>query len=308
MIDYYQLPSRAPKCDLLRLDSPGEHAELASYLIHLGGGPSTTLEHGEVAYLREFHQGYLGLLERIAEWRLPSLNAPEQIAVMFDKWRCHERWRAADLARPEASLAPSSFAEWECQRTKHGRVFLKPLHGSSGSGVCALRWSDTQQQMFSPIRLVKGKLFNSLSVQRYDSWEAIADILSRLLSMGMIAETWVPKRTVPEGVIDVRVLVIEGEARHHVVRQSRSPMTNLHLGNRRATSDGLDSELAQAKVLAERAAACFPDCVYAGVDVLLDVRGRPCIGEINAFGDLLPGLKHRGEDTYQAIARAALER
>ena len=43
-------------------------------------------------------------------------------------------------------------------------------------------------------------------------------------------------------------------------------------------------------------------------DVMLSLRTegerRAFVGEINAFGDLLPQLLHRGESAYTAIARA----
>jgi hypothetical protein len=65
-----------------------------------------------------------------------------------------------------------------------------------------------------------------------------------------------------------------------------------------------EDQLQAAFHLAEKAAACFPDSLYAGVDVLVDNRHQPHIGEINAFGDLLPRLIHRGESAYAAIAQA----
>ena len=307
LIDYQNLPESAPQVDVLRIDSPGENAALATQLIELGGGPKNApLEHGEVAYLREFHLGFCAQLERVRAWNLPTFNAPDDIAVMFDKWQSHQRFVSAGISRPPSSLAPTSFVEWQSRRADHGRIFLKPLHGSSSSGVCALRWTPTQQQLQSPLRIVRGRLFNSLRVQKYETWAQIEFILAKLLPQGMIEETWIPKLSLPDGAVDVRVLVIAGAARHHVVRQSRSPMTNLHLGNRRGDSNGLDAPLKAAFRLAEQAAACFPNSLYAGVDVLLDQKGRAYIGEINAFGDLLPGLIHRGEDAYQAIARAYL--
>jgi D-alanine-D-alanine ligase-like ATP-grasp enzyme len=85
-------------------------------------------------------------------------------------------------------------------------------------------------------------------------------------------------------------------------------MTNLHLGNRRISPQAVADHLDGASRLAERAAACFGGCLYAGVDVLLDAKGQAFIGEINAFGDLLPGLTDRGDDAYTAIARAYLAR
>jgi glutathione synthase/RimK-type ligase-like ATP-grasp enzyme len=310
LIDYQNLPNAAPRVDVLRIDSPGENAALANHLIALGGAPKgTKIEHGEVAYLGEFHQGYCKLLRRIAAWELPAFNAPGEIAVMFDKWQSHQRFLrdTLEINRPPSTLAPSSYSEWQKQRPDHGRIFLKPLHGSSSSGVCALRWTPSKQQLISPIRIADRRLFNSLRVQKYETWEQIEFILARLLPQGMIAETWIPKLSLQGGAVDVRVLVIAGQARHYVLRQSHSPMTNLHLGNRRADPTGLEVPLAAAARLAEKAAACFPNSLYAGVDVLLDRRGKAYIGEINAFGDLLPGLSDGGEDTYTAIANAYLD-
>jgi len=64
------------------------------------------------------------------------------------------------------------------------------------------------------------------------------------------------------------------------------------------------AKLEAAFRLAEKAAGCFPDSLYAGVDILIDSRHRALVGEINAFGDLLPRLAHRGESAYVAIAKA----
>ena len=273
LIDYQELPNAAPRVDVLRIDSPGENAALANHLIALGGAPKAAkLEHGEVAYLREFHLGYCELLRRIAAWELPAFNAPGEIAVMFDKWQSHQRFLGdTEMTRPPSTLAPPSYSEWQKQRAVHGRIFLKPLYGASSSGVCALRWTPSKQQLISPIRIARGRLFNSLRVQKYETWEQIEFILARLLPQGMIAETWIPKLNLQGGAVDVRVLVIAGQARHYVVRQSHSPMTNLHLGNRRANPAGLEAPLAAAARLAEKAAACFPNSLYAGVDVLLDL-------------------------------------
>ena len=104
--------------------------------------------------------------------------------------------------------------------------------------------------------------------------------------------------------------VIAGRARHAVVRCSTSPMTNLHLGNRRGPLPAMielvgEERWRQARELAEAAVACVPGAFYAGVDVLFDARDhRPHVVEANAFGDLLPGLLERGDDTYTAEIRA----
>lgn len=295
--------------DLLRVESPGENDEVSRKLIALGGGPlQADLEFGQVAYLSEYHRGFLEVLRWVGESGLPCLNSAESITVMFDKWKCHQRFLQNGLPRPQSWLAPSSFEEFAPLLTSgHGRLFLKPLHGSSASGVCALRWMPGRIQLISSVELERGRLFNSLKVRSYHRWEDIEAILTFLLSQGMMAERWIPKISTPHGVADLRVLVIAGKARHRVVRQSRHPMTNLHLGNRRGEESDFREQLGTTRwkaalELAEAAAGCFPDCLYAGVDILIDTRGRALIGEINAFGDLLPGLIHGGESAYQAIA------
>ena len=296
--------------DSLRIDSPGENEEVARALIALGEGPDRAdLEFGEVAYLREYYRGYQSLLQRIARGGVRCLSHPDEIAVMFDKWACHQRFAQAGLSRPPAFLAPSTFDDLRKTMAAGGRLFLKPLHGSSASGVCALRWSRDRMQLMAPLRLVKSKLFNDLRVGRFERADEIEAILNLLLPQGMIAEQWIPKLSLPGGVVDLRILVLGGEARHVVVRQSRQPMTNLHLGNRRGDLSELRGFLGEdrwgaALTLAEQAALCFPRSLSVGVDILLDYRGRALIGEVNAFGDLLPGLTDRGETTYVAILKA----
>ena len=301
---------------ILRIDSPGENEAVTLALIARGGGPvGASLQHGEIAYLREYHRGFCEVLELIEATGIPCLNSPRDIAAMFDKWVSHCRFSERGVPRPASELAPKDFTTLlrEMRSRGHGRIFLKPLHGSSASGVCALRWTSHQQQLIAPLRIEaaggQAVLVNSLEVRIYTTIADIDLILGKLLPQGMISEQWIPKLTLPGGVIDLRVLVIAGEARHWVVRQSRHPMTNLHLGNRRGDQSALmdligPDKLEKAFAVAVKAASCFPDSLYAGVDILLDSRHRSLVGEINAFGDLLPRLTHRGESTYTALARA----
>ena len=302
--------------DLLRIDSPGEDESVTKALITLGGGPAhPALAFGEINFLREYHRGFCGVLDGIERRGIRCLNAPQNIRVMCDKWACHQCFLEHGVARPPSELAPHDFPSLvEQMRARgSGRLFLKPLHGSSASGVCALRWTPHHQQLIAPLRIQsKGGqaiLVNSLEVRTYSSLADIETVLRLLLPQGMIREQWIPKLTLREGAVDLRVLVIDGEARHWVIRQSRHPMTNLHLGNRRGDEAALREliglpNLDAAFRLAEKAAACFPDSLYSGVDILIDSRHRSLVGEINAFGDLLPRLIHRGDSAYSAIAKA----
>jgi hypothetical protein len=70
---------------------------------------------------------------------------------------------------------------------------------------------------------------------------------------------------------------------------------------------------AAALEISERAAACFPGTLCVGVDLLPAVGWRRfAVGEVNAFGDLLPrltglpGSGAEGLDTYAAQVAAAV--
>ncbi|MBN1909117.1 MAG: STM4014 family protein [Pirellulales bacterium] len=309
---------RLATTDMVRLDSPGEDDGVLQRLVQLGGGEGG-LAFGEIGFLHEQYQGFRAVLDRLCTLATPFQNSPAEVKVMFDKWASHARFAAAGLARPATWLAPTtveSFRELRSEycSTSSGRLFLKPRYASSASGVCAYRWSRDREQLIAPIEIQQDRsgvrLYNSLRIRRYTSFEQIDAILGRLLPQGMVCESWIRKAWLPDGQFDLRIVVIGGEARHVVVRRSHYPMTNLHLGNQRGSVDEVCESfgrrvLDMCKRLAERAAACFPDSLYAGVDVLVRSKAEPLVCEINAFGDLLPNVTHRGETTYEAILRSS---
>ena len=49
----------------------------------------------------------------------------------------------------------------------------------------------------------------------------------------------------------------------------------------------------------ERVAACFPQTLHVAVDLMFGSGWRGhAVAEVNAFGDLLPGVLAAGRDTY----------
>jgi hypothetical protein len=95
---------------------------------------------------------------------------------------------------------------------------------------------------------------------------------------------------------------------------SRSPFTNLHLGNKRGDLSAIIARLGEpawraALRTCERAAAVFPGSLHVDVDLLVvpEWKRHPVL-EANAFGDLLPGVLCNGMDTYVAEVRAVVQR
>src|SRR5262249_26769433 len=119
-------------------------------------------------------------------------------------------------------------------------------------------------------------------------------------------EQWLPKAGLDNRTFDLRVVGIAGRACLTVVRLSRSPMTNLHLLNERVDEGavrgrGGRSAWDAARRNCELAMECFPESLYAGIGLMFSPdHRRQAVIEVNAFGDLLPGVFWQGLETYAA--------
>ncbi|MGW0179549.1 STM4014 family protein [Nocardia sp. NPDC003345] len=302
--------------ELVRLDSAGENPEVDRLL--RGIGDPTRVEGTGLWYTR--------FTAAVASLRGGHrLDDPAELAVLFDKRLCHARLAAAGLPVPDSPTSGRSVAlnGWEEARRRMDdagmpRAFVKIAHGSSASGVLAVeRHPGGRVRVTTSVELTaSGALHNSLRVRRYHRETDVAAIVDRLAPDGLHIERWIPKASVQGRSCDLRVVVIAGRATHLVVRSASVPITNLHLGGLRGDVDAVRAAAGEhwwhALDLAERAAACFPRTLCVGVDLLPTAGWRRfVVGEVNAFGDLLPritgfaGTPAAGLDTYTAQLGAA---
>ncbi|MEV6303215.1 STM4014 family protein [Actinoplanes sp. NPDC051861] len=295
---------------LVRIDSPGEDAAV-DRLLRGPGAPAA--EHGEILGLAAAFGGLRDGLARIEAGGGTLLNQPADILAMTDKARCHAMLEAAGIPVPPALTTPvSDYGSLLAgmREAGWGRVFVKPAYGSSASGVIALAVHGRRVLAITSVELSGEKIFNSLRVRRYENASEVAAIVDRLAPDGLHVERWYPKASLGNRVLDLRVVVIAGEPRHTVVRTSRSPMTNLHLGNARgdvAAVRAAAGETAWARAMRTCAevARLFPRTLHVGVDLMFRAGWRGhAVAEVNAFGDLLPGVVADGRDTYESQAAA----
>ncbi|MEE6263728.1 STM4014 family protein [Plantactinospora sonchi] len=309
-------PVRLPAGATVRIDSPGEDAEVDRLL----RGADRPAEHGEIVGLGRWYAGLRAALRRLAvaadNAGATLLNAPDEILAMFDKRACHARLVSAGVPVPPAlPRSPVDYLGLRAAMRAVGwsRVFVKPAHGSSASGVLAVQTAPGGRiRATTPVELAPdGRLFNSLRVRDYTDERDVAAIVDRLAPDGLHVERWFPKVGLADRTIDLRVLVIAGTPGHIVVRASRGPLTNLHLGNARGDLDAVRAAMGAPAYEAAlhscvSAAACFPGSQHAGVDLLIGTDWRRhAVAEVNAFGDLLPGVLDRfGRDSYAAALHA----
>ncbi|GAA2054576.1 hypothetical protein GCM10009839_73500 [Catenulispora yoronensis] len=298
--------------EVVRVDSPGEDAEVARLL----RGSAEPVDMYRVEGSRDWYVGFTTALEKlqaaIEGAGAFALFRQREVAVAFDKQACHAL--LLDVGLPVPDEAESDGSE---------SAFIKIRHGSSASGVVALTVRGSRRRAVTSAELVRTErgieLYNSLRVRTYLRDSDIDDLLAALAPDGLHAEQWIAKVQQDGRDCDLRIVTVGGRATHAVLRTSAHPMTNLHLGGQRgdlARFRALVGEPRWHKILdyAQTTAACFPTVHSLGIDVLPGADGHDYIGEVNAYGDLLPNLMGlpgtvgEGVDTYGAQVRALIGR
>ena len=271
-------------------------------------------DRGRVRHVRQWYAGFSSLLDDVEQalQTIPGImvqNHPAAIRLLFDKPGCHQF-----LAASGVSVAPSlppihSYEELREAMKSAGwsRVFVKLAWGSSSSGVVAFSTVGGRPLAITSLELVRrrgeARFYNNLTLSRYHNESDLRAIFDFLGREGVHVEQWLPKATQGGRNYDLRVVTFAGKACHTVVRTSLSPLTNLHLGNRRGdlslVRQAAGERWSIVTDLCEQAAKALPGALYVGWDVLVTPGfRRAVILEGNAFGDLLPNVVHEGFSTY----------
>ncbi len=242
---------------------------------------------------------------------------PPDIELMFDKINCHRACHDGGVPVAESLGAVSCFDELvaRMEATRMSRVFVKLAHGSSASGVVAFRRHGDRMEAVTSAEMVASRnevlLYNSLKIRRYTKLDEVRLLIDSLATHGVHVEQWLPKATLGRRPCDLRVVVIDGRPQHLVVRTSRSPLTNLQLGNRRGDTAELlgklgDRRREELRRTCIRVAGLFPKSLQMGIDILFTPGFRKhALLEVNAFGDLLPRVRFHGKSTYEPVLFAS---
>jgi hypothetical protein len=282
-------------------------------------------DRGLILSQRQWYQGWCRLL-RLIDGQLKAtaphmvMNSASDIEILFDKVKCHELFRLAEIKTAKLLGPVNGFNDLVAlmDRNECNRVFVKPAHGSSASGMVAFERSPNRQLASTTVEVVytsgKTRIYNTRRVRRIYDIQEIRTLIEHLSEHNLFAEKWYPKAGLDGKTFDLRVVTVDGECRNVVVRESHTPFTNLHLLNgrgqlqraRAAMGESLWTEVMNS---CRRVAGVFPNCLYLGIDVLVssDMRSH-VVSEANAFGDLLPGILSDGLSTYEWELKAIQRR
>lgn len=239
-IDVLRNRARFRPDEWVRIESPGEDPLVDR---ELRGADDPARVEGTALWYERFVAAVGEVAELARSAGASLLDDPADLAVLFDKRLCHGVLREAGVPVPESPTSGAGAPKvrgWDdvralLERTGMRRVFVKLAHGSSASGVLAVETASggRVQATTSVERDDQGRLFNSLRVRRYTAESEVARLVDALAPDGLHIERWLPKASQGGRTADLRVVAVAGRATHAVVRTSRSPMTNLHLGGAR---------------------------------------------------------------------------
>lgn len=304
-----------------KIEPPGDDPQVHLALLHLGcrrlgRPPCAAPERGELLAADAWFAGFEDVMARLhldlaARPQVRVLNPPEDILAMTDKLRCQQHLQAHQVPTAPLFGPVSGHDEFMALLDHHrlDRVFLKARYGSSAAGVVAYRRNGRGQQQATTSAWLgeDGRLFNVKRLRRYERAQDVRRLVDRVAAQAAYVEGWLPKPRCGAGHFDLRVVALAGRPAHRVARVSTQPMTNLHLDSHRADPAGLlaPPDLQALEAVATATAAAFARSQLLGLDLVVQ-RGAAKVLEVNAFGDLLPGLLWQGHDTYGAALRIGL--
>jgi hypothetical protein len=253
------------------------------------------------------------------------MQHPPDILRMFDKWSSHNDFVTHDIPTPQYGFYaheryPRSPFETQTRPPHPPNYFLKTRYGSSGTGIIAVQTHGRDARYYTTLVMHGKALINTRNIRVLSPADLPIEFDTGVETWidyeqgNYHAETWIPKATTSGGGFDLRIVMIAGRMRHIVVRVSETPITNLHLLNKRGDFDEVRSRISdrlwqEIQDTCQKVAALFPKSLYMGIDLLISSTwNKHYVLEVNAFGDLLPNLLHEGDDTYTAEIKEILKR
>ncbi len=261
--------------------------------------------------------------------RLRYLNSPEAISQLLNKCSCKKILMDAGvpvtplLTEDMAPVTDYEKLKQTMQKQHCFSVFVKPNFASGAAGILAYRFHPKtgREQLYTSACLSASpsggeQLINTKKLVSYHDSQTIQKLFSKILPLGTIIERWIPKAEYGNLKYDLRILWQFGSIAFITVRQSKSPITNLHLNNLplAAESPGMLPEclhitrkqIAEIEEICHRAVSSIPGLSMAGIDLLLEKNSKkPYIIEMNGQGDLLYQDIYHENKIYQQQAEKA---
>lgn len=275
-----------------------------------------------LSQMREQINVYQRNLRHLAQADCQFLNTPEMICQMLHKRETNQHLKEQGIAVTEMfpeQIKTASQLEEMLREKRCYNVFIKPECFSGAAGVAAFRMHPLsgKRKLYTSCHMQQGQLVNTKKLVCMEDKTEICDLLDQLLSLGCVVERWHPKAEFHGKSYDLRIVFQFGHIAFMVARQSKGPITNLHLNNQAldVRELGLNkSVMEQIAMVCKRSyevctgrqskGTAFADSSVTGIDLLLEKETmRPRVIEINGQGDLIYQDIYHQNRIYQEQVR-----
>lgn len=308
---------------IVRVESPGRDPHVIHKLMDVAGSSdfnSTDVSdsQGCIASPKLIYQGLChvlkGLQKSFANQPIQEANL-DDVALMFDKNLTTAKLLKAEIPcpptfQPAGGMGAEQLLE-DLGKRRWTRAFVKLAYGSCASGIAVVSPLSDPPTAVTTVLPIGSGFFNTFNVRTVQGKELL-DILDFILSEEATVQKEIPKMEIRGRNFDARFVMIEGKTAATIFRASSHPMTNLHLGGQRMTTDQCKEMIPKRHWLDAieycQHAAELIDGQVLGVDVAFDRRtGAPYVIELNAFGDFFPNwVNSQGKTLHQiGIERSA---
>lgn len=243
----------------------------------------------------------------------------EEALIMMDKEKTYDYLseKEGDFYLPERIKNITNYDEFfQGNKNKAVKYFIKLRCGSGSTGVLAYSYNPKldEEKILTSLDYKEENnrkyFFSTFQVKVYTDKKVIKDMINWVIENGAHIEKWVPKLTYEGCAYDTRVFVLDKKPEYFLSRLSTTPITNLHLKNKRKESiEFLDSN---AMELLRKASGSvmniFDKSLYAGIDIVLANNFKPYVIDINPFGDLFHNLVNTNKNVYYLEIEKVLEK
>jgi hypothetical protein len=304
---------------IFRLDSTAQSFSLQKLLLRLGAStaeeekcsflPVNEIDQfrerfGEFIYPSQYYYGLNKLMQIINEQvkcRERWLTKPDIAGLLFDKAKVVEICEAEGIPAPMRLFECYSLSDIQgWMNTQNLReVYVKHRFGSSACGIALLRTVGTEIFAITSVANHNGRRWNSLRPRSLRGEQSVGELVNYLINEGAQIEVGIPKRRIDGMGFDCRFIVINNRIDFIIVRKSRAPFTNLHMGGVRDTFQALKT-CVSASLLQEASDACLKlaqlfDQFVLGVDIVFSKKSDTFyVLEVNSFGAFFPNLRREG--------------
>ncbi len=270
-------------------------------------------DHGRIVPPAQLSYGLIkaaSFVENYAEeTHAYCLSSSSDMLAAMDKTSCLKLLQNNHIHSPYHLGSVTSFDELVelAKQTGKFRLFVKLRFGFSAAGMMALAInpSDSQVIAYTTAMMAPNQhLYATRKLQKLNRVNHIDQLIEKLAPMGLHIESWVPKAGVNDSTVDFRFISIQQEPIFSILRLSKSPITNLHLGNSRADPSLLKQHMQPKDWLrleetCTKVAKLFPSSFMLGIDVAVfnDLRQHAVL-EVNPFGDFIKDVTYQNLSPY----------